>query len=448
MRDLTQGAVGGHVLQLSAFIALSTFFQTLYLVVDLYFVGRLGPEAVAGVAVAGNLMMIVLALTQAVGVGATSLIAQSLGRKDADRAALVFNQAMAFSALVGLAFGVITFTARVSYATWLAADPETARLGVAYLDWFVPALAVQFLLVGMGAALRGAGDLRVPTMLQIGTVLLNTALSPLLMFGWFGLPAMGVAGASLASFISIVAGLVGFTLYFLRPASRLRFAPAHWRPQPGLWGRMLAVGAPVGGEFAVMTVFLVFVYATIRPFGAEAQAGFGIGMRIMQSLFLPAVAIGFATAPVAGQNFGAGHGVRVRDTFRAAVRMASVVMVLATVLCQVAPAPLVRFFNPDPAVVAVGAGYLRIVSWSFIASGTIFVASSIFQGMGNTLPALAASLLRLVLFVPAVVWWSRQPGFALHHIWYLSIATIAVHVSMSLALLRREFGRRLRMEAT
>jgi Na+-driven multidrug efflux pump len=207
------------------------------------------------------------------------------------------------------------------------------------------------------------------------------------------------------------------------------------------------VGAPVGGEFAVMTAFLMLVYAITRPFGPEAQAGFGIGMRIMQSLFLPAVAIGFATAPVAGQNFGAGLGDRVRQTFLAAARMAAMVMLLGTALCQIAPEALVAFFNPDPAVVAIGSDYLRIVSWTFVASGVIFVASSVFQGMGHTLPALASSVLRFVLFAPAVMWWSSQPGFEIRHIWYLSVATIVVHVSVSVSLLYREFGRRLRFSS-
>lgn len=443
MRDLTQGAVGGHVLKLSAFIALSSFFQTLYLVVDLYFVGRLGTEAVAGVAVAGNLMMVVLALTMALGVGATSFIAQALGRQDRDRAALVFNQTMAFSTIVGIVFFAVMMLLRRSYSHWLAADDVTAARGIEYLNWFIPALAVQFLLVGMGSALRGAGDLKVPTMIQIGTVLLNVVLSPILMFGWWTGWALGVAGASVASFISIVVGAVAFVVYFRRPASKLRFRRADWTPRPRLWGSMLKVGAPVGGEFSVMTAFLMLVYSIARPFGAEAQAGFGIGMRIMQSLFLPAVSIGFATAPVAGQNFGAGLGDRVRHTFVSAARMAAVVMLGCTALCQVAPESLVAFFNPDPAVVAIGAEYLRIVSWTFPLSGVIFVASSVFQGMGHTLPALASSLLRFLLFAPTVYWWSLQPGFEIRHIWFLSVATILVHVAVSLSLLYREFGRRL-----
>ena len=112
MKDLTKGSVGGHILQLSLFIAMSTTFQTLYFLADLYFVGKLGKEAIAGVALGGNLMMLVLALTQSLGVGATALIAQAMGRQDRPRAERLFNQALVLSNLVGLTFGLAVFALR------------------------------------------------------------------------------------------------------------------------------------------------------------------------------------------------------------------------------------------------------------------------------------------------------------------------------------------------
>ena len=170
MKDFTKGSVAGHVLRLATFIAMSTTFHTLYFLADLYFVGRLGKEAIAGVGLAGNLTLLVLALTQSLGVGATSLIAQALGRNDRPQAELVFNQALVLSNLTGLVFGVGFFALRGAYSRWLAADPATASLGVEYLDWFVPALFLQFALVAMGAALRGIGDLKIPTAIQVGTI--------------------------------------------------------------------------------------------------------------------------------------------------------------------------------------------------------------------------------------------------------------------------------------
>jgi putative MATE family efflux protein len=446
MKDLTRGPVGGHIVQLSAFIALTTMFQTLYFLADLYFVGRLGKEAIAGVGLGGNLMVVVLALTQSLGVGATSLIAQALGRKDRREAELFFNQAMVLSILVGFAFGVWAFALRHAYARRLAADAATAALGVRYLDWFIPALALQFVLVAMGAALRGMGDLKVPTVIQVVTVLLNIGLAPVLIFGWLTGRPLGVAGAAMASLAAIALGCVAFIFYFRRPASPLRFQPAEWTPQPRLWGRMLAIGLPAGGEFALMSVYLVLVYDILRPFGSAAQAGFGIGLRIVQSLFLPAVAIGFATAPVTGQNYGARLGGRVREAFYTAAAMGAAIMVALAVLSHLAAGTMVRFFNHDPAVVALGSEYLRIISWNFVASGIIFVSSSVFQGIGNTLPPLATSATRLLLFaLPAYVM-AQQPGFQMRHVWYLSVATVTIQMCANLWLLHREFGRRLVLE--
>ena len=443
MKDLTRGSVGGHVLQLASFIALTTTFQTLYFLADLYFVGTLGKEAVAGVSLSGNLAFVVLALTQALGVGATSLIAQALGRKDREHAELVFNQAFVLATLTGLGFGLVAFAGRAAYCGWLAADAVTAARGIEYLAWFVPALALQFLLVALGAALRGMGDMKIPTAIQVATVLLNIALAPTLIFGWLTGRPLGVAGAALASLIAIGAGAVAFIAYFRRDQSPLRFRPHDWVPQPRLWGAMLRIGLPAGGEFALLSVYMVLVYDITRRFGTPAQAGFGIGIRLMQALFLPAVAIGFATAPVAGQNYGARLGARVRESFRAAAAMSVAVMLSCTVLCQLASAAMVRVFSPDPAVIAFGSEYLRIVSLSFAGSGLVFVTSSVFQGMGHTLPPLGSSALRLLLFaLPAYVL-SHRPGFAMWHVWSLSVASVAVQTCLNLWLLHREFELKL-----
>jgi putative MATE family efflux protein len=443
MKDLTRGPVGGHVLQLASFIALTTTFQTLYFLADLYFVGTLGKEAVAGVSLSGNLAFLVLALTQALGVGATSLIAQALGRREREQAELVFNQALALSTLTGLGFGLAAFAGRAAYCRWLAADAVTAARGVEYLTWFVPALALQFPLVALGAALRGMGDMKIPTAIQVATVLLNIVLAPTLIFGWVSGRPLGVAGAALASLFAIAAGGVAFVAYFRREQSPFRFRTRDWAPKPRLWGDMLRIGLPAGGEFALISVYMVLVYDITRHFGTPAQAGFGIGVRLMQALFLPAVAIAFATAPVAGQNYGARLGARVRESFRAAAGMSVAVMLVFTVLCHVAPAAMVGCFSQDTAVVAFGSEYLRIVSWNFIASGLVLVTSSMFQGMGNTLPALASSALRLLLFAVPAYTLSHRPGFEMRHVWYLSVASVALQLCLNLWLLRLEFDRKL-----
>jgi Na+-driven multidrug efflux pump len=209
---------------------------------------------------------------------------------------------------------------------------------------------------------------------------------------------------------------------------------------------MLAIGLPAGFEFGITAVYLFVVYSVTRQFGAVAQAGFGIGMRVIQAGFMPVVALGFSVAPVAGQNFGAAQGQRVKDTFKDAAFMAGGVMLLFAIACNIAPAALVGIFSRDALVIAIGEEYLRIVSWSFVASGIIFVASSTFQAMGNTVPSFIASLVRITLVsIPAWIL-SRTSGFQLHWIWYLSVTSVFVALGVSMLLLRREFGRRLSFE--
>jgi Na+-driven multidrug efflux pump len=166
----------------------------------------------------------------------------------------------------------------------------------------------------------------------------------------------------------------------------------------------------------------------------------------MQAIFLPAMAVAFATAPIVGQNFGAQRPERVRATLRSALLMTCGVMLLLTLTCQVQSAWLIRPFSKEPSVVAVGAQFLTIISWNFVASGIIFTCSSTFQGLGNTWPSLASSASRLITFVGPAIWLSGQPWFQLHHLWYLSVATISLQALTSLVLIRREFRRRLPLE--
>jgi putative MATE family efflux protein len=443
MRDLTQGPVGRHFLYLAAFIALTMALQSLYFVADLYFIARLGKEAVAGTGLAGSLGFMVLGLTQALSVGAIALMSQAFGRKDHAAGQRIFNQALALSVVVGLVFFAVLFAARHRYAGALAADAGTAARGLEYLTWFIPALALQFPLTVLGGALRAIGEVKGPTAIQTLAVIINIALAPILMFGWATGRPLGVAGAAIATLLSVALGCAMMVWYVRRPASMLELDARHWRPQPRLWAALLGIGLPAGGELGVMLVYSVVVYSVIQRFGAAAQAGFGIGFRVMQTLFLPTLAVAFAAAPIAGQSYGAKLPGRVRQTLRTAVAANAAIMLALTVLCQLAPDRLIAMFTADPAVASVGAEYLRIVSWNFMATGIVYVASSMFQAMGNTLPSLAASSLRMALFAGLTALASRVFDVALSDIWYLSVATVIAQLAVQLWLLRRELVRKL-----
>lgn len=418
-------------------------FQTLYYFVDLYFVARLGEHAIAGVSAAGNATFIVFALTQVLGVGTVALVSHAVGRNDRRDANLIFNQSLTVSALCGgltLLFGYLLSEA---YVATIAADDLTVREGTTYLHWFMPGLALQYATVAMASALRGTGIVKPAMIVQILTLVMNMMLAPVLIAGWGTGHAMGVAGAGLATTISVVFGIILLAAYFIRLEKYVAFDRRQWRPQLAVWSRMLKIGLPAGGEFALIFIYVAVTYWAISGFGAAAQAGFGVGSRVMYGIFVPALALAFAAAPVAGQNFGARQPERVRETFRTAAFMCSTVMFALTIFCQWRPELLIRMFSRDEEVVTVGSVFLGIVSWNFVMAGINTTCSSLFQALGNTVPALFSSGTRLITFVVPAIWLSSQPWFELEHMWYVNVATVVLQTLIALALLQREMRVRL-----
>src|SRR5262249_45522352 len=157
----------------------------------------------------------------------------------------------------------------------------------------------------MGAALRATGIVRPTMVVQILAVIFNIALAPVLIAGWGTGYALGVAGAGLATSIALLAVVVMLFAYFHKYEHYVRFAPAQWSPQLRQWRRILVVGLPAGGEFAIVFAWMGVIYYVLRDFGPAAQAGFGIGTRVLGLIQMPALAIALASSPIVGQNLGA-----------------------------------------------------------------------------------------------------------------------------------------------
>ncbi len=444
MKDLTQGSTSKIIIAMALPVAAGMLFQMMYLLVDLYFVAALGEDSVAGVGTAGTLLFMIMALTQVLGVSTVALISQAVGRKDQEEANLVFNQSLVLSGICAVITLVGGYLLASAYLGSITSDAKTLSEGIIFLHWFLPGMALQFAMMAMGSSLRATGIVKPTMMIQVLTVVLNTILAPILIAGWGPGPALGVMGAGLASTISISVGVILLTLYFFKLEKYVSFNSKLWRPRFDIWWRMFDIGLPAGGEMLVLFAYFSIVYWLIQDFGASAQAGFSIGGRIMQSIFMPTMAIAFAVGPIVGQNFGAGLGNRVRETCYNGIILSSVVMLITTILLQWRPELLVGFFTDDSEVVAVGAGFLQLISWNFVAQGIIFTCSGAFQGLGNTRPALLSSLIRLLIFIPLAVFLRYQDGFTINQVWYVSILSVTIQAIVSFLLLRREF--RLKLE--
>jgi putative MATE family efflux protein len=443
MKDLTRGSVLSHVLAMAVPIFAGLVLVLLCGLIDLYFVSGLGEAAIAGVGAAGNAGFLVNALTQVVSVGTLAAVSQAVGRQNRSDANFIFNQSLGLSVVCGactLAAGIVL--AR-PYMRSVAADADTVEAGTTYLVWFMPALALQFAMLAMSSALRGIGVVNPTMVVQALTVAINIILAPVLIAGWGTGHALGVAGAGLASSLAVTIGVVALWVYFQKAGNYLTISPEQWRPQGMQWTRILAVGLPAGGEFAIMFAYMAAIYYALGDFGPAAQAGFSIGSRVLGLVQVPAMAIAFTAAPIIGQNFGAGNGARVQQTVRQVLLAATGVMATATLVTQWQPGLLLGGFTGDSDTLAASELFLKMVSLNLVAQGVIFVCSSTFQGLGNTRPQLISSTARLITYVIPTLWLSAQSGFRVEQIWYLSIATTTMQALLSLWLLRRELGKRL-----
>jgi putative MATE family efflux protein len=434
MHKLTEGSINRHLVMMSIPMAIGMAVQVLYNLIDIYFVAQLGDAAIAGVSAAANLGFLIMALTQVLSVGTVALIARAAGAKDQESASRVFNQALSLSLLLGVLVWVAGVLGAEAYMRSMAADEASVQAGKIYLYWFIPALALQFAMVAMVSALRGIGIVKPTVIIQILSVVVNAVLAPILIVGWgTGLP-MGVAGAGLATTFAVIGAAIMLIWYFVRHSHYVKLRRDMLAFDFQQLKKIVSIGLPVGGEFFLMFVYMVVVYWVIKDFGNAAQAGFGIGMRVMQSFFLPVMAISFAMPAIIGQNLGAGLSARVRETLFKALLLECVLMSIVMLVCKWHPDLLIAIFSEEAEVIAFGAEFLTIISWNFLGMGVVFACSGYFQGIGNTWPALLGTTVRMTLFAIPAVWLSFQPGFNTSQLWYLSVATVVVQMILSLFL--------------
>lgn len=444
MQDLTKGNISKHIVAMAVPIAIGLFIQTLYFLVDLYFVGQLGSEAIAAVSSAGSIFFFVMALTQVLNIGCATLVSHAVGRKDQNEANHICNQTLALASWATLVFSVFGYLCADYFFRFMAADNTTQLLAKSYFYWFLPSLLLQFIFTALSAGLRGSGVVKPVMMLSIIGVVANIILSPILITGWaFGIE-LGVVGAGLASSLSMALSFVLLIRYFNQKEGYLKVNWFSFTLNGKTVRKILNIGLPSGGEFFLTFLYMSIIYWALSRVSAEAQAGFGLGARIMQSLFLPVMAIAFAAPAIAGQNFAAGKVERVYQTFYTTALLTCGLMALLMGLCLWVPTFFVQGFSDSQQVIFVAATFLSFVGVNFVPAGYVFAISGMFQALGNTWPALLSTLTRLSLFTISVIYLVYQDDFYIEQIWYCSIATVFVQAGVSHLLLKREFKKKLK----
>jgi hypothetical protein len=428
---------------MAAFIAVGLIVQTLYFLIDLYFVARLGKEAVAGVSASGASWMLATAASQLIAVGSLSLIARALGGRNPDDARLVFSQAVALSLL----FGVVTLAVGWSLGplalSGVGADAATVAAGRSYLFAFLPALALMFPISAISAGLRAAGVVGAPMAIASGSVALNALLAPVLINGWGPAPALGVGGRGAGQQHRVAgrAAAAGGSV----PAHAEGAATGRPRPRPSPGG----VAAhrrhrAAGGGRVLRDVRLhrprLLADPRLRVGGAgrlrHRHAGDAVdlpardGHRLRRRAHRRAELRRPERAP-GTRDLPAGGAPRQRADVRAEPALPRGARGSGGAL------------HLRAAVASVAVEYLQIISWNFVAVGLVFACSGMFQALGDTRPALLSSAVRLLGFAVPALWIIQQPGAGLRHLWYASVGAVLLQAAVSLWLLRGQFRRKL-----
>ncbi len=385
--------VSREVFRLAWPVVLSESLHTLFHVADLMWVGRLGAAATAAISSSIFTLWVVQSLAHLVAVGVTAQVARAVGAGDRPRAARAASQSWILAVSIGSSIAVAGIFLSAPLFRLLATTEDVAQAGSAYLLISALGAPLLFLEVASSACLRAAGDTRTPMWITASALIANVLLAPFLIYGWAGLPPLGVPGAAIATLICHVGAAAAFVrLAFMGHPSFPFDRASLGRPDRPVLLEQIRIGVPMSIVGILFSVNYMIFARLAAPFGAAAIAVIGIGNRIESVTYLGADGFGVAAATLVGQNLGAGLPKRAARCARlAAACMATGGAVVMLAMLTI-PAMLITVFSSDAGVLAAGVPYMRILGLCQIATGIEGVLSLAFAGAGDTLPPMTIHL--------------------------------------------------------
>jgi putative MATE family efflux protein len=434
--DSTKGPLLRALVRLATPVVVMQACHTLFHLVNVMWVGRLGASATAAVTTSFFLLWTLYAIADIAGVGTTATVARHVGAGERAQAGYASAQGGLLAIVIGLLLTVLgeLFVPRLFALVGTA--PDVQALAVTYVRITLLGAVVSFLYVWAESTMRAAGDTRTPLIVIASSLALNAALDPLLIFGLGPFPRLGVAGAAVATVIAQCAAVAWFLVLAFRrhPAFPLDFAALR-RFQPRYARALAKIGTPyalIGILFSF--VYLYFAHVAAR-FGTAAVAVVGVANRVESITYLVAAGFGLACEAIVGQNLGAGRADRAeRAAWLSSGLMASFATVIMLAMLLV-PRALLAFFTPDPEVIKTGASYLRILALGQVFTAVELVLNGAFSGAGDTLPPMVISTTVSVLRIPLAAAFTHALG--LDGLAWMITLTCAVRVAILVLWYRR-----------
>lgn len=385
-------------------IMISMMVQALYNIVDSIFVSQINENALTAVSLAFPVQNLMIAVSTGTGVGVNAILSRSLGAKDQDRVNRTAVSGIVLAFFSFLVFAVLGLTLSEFFFRVQTSDAQIIDYGKTYMT-IVTSLSFGLFGQIIGERLLQATGRTIYTMITQGLgAVINIILDPIFIFGYFGLPAMGVAGAALATVTGqIIAALLGF--YFNHKINReIHIQFKKYRPTAALIREIYAIGIPSILMSSIGSVMTFCMNKILIVFSTTATAVFGVYFKLQSFIFMPVFGLNNGMIPIVAYNFGAQKKERIHQTIRLSVLYATALMLLGFLAFECFPEALLHLFNASDTMLRIGCSALRIIAVHFLLAGFDIIASTVFQALGRSIYSLIVSVARqLLVLLPAAL---------------------------------------------
>lgn len=407
------------IIKLAAPIILAQLFQIAYQITDAFWIGRLGEEAIASVAMSMPIIFFMTSLGIGLAIAGSTLTAQYFGAKDEKMLSKAAAQTMLMVSVVSVIFSIIGYLNTENILRLLGTDGLIIAKASSYLRIAFLGLIFNFSFFIFQSIMRSIGKPQTPVYIVIGTVILNFILDPLFMFGFGPLPAMGISGVALATIItqSLAAGIGLYLLFAGQHGIYLHYRD--FRPDIKFIKKAFLLGLPASIEQSTRSLALTITTAMIATFGTLAVAAYGVGSTILQVILMITFGLAGANAALVGQKLGAGEPALARSLAHSSLKIAVITLSALGALVFLSAPILISLFAPgDQAVIDAGANYLRFIAPIFGLLGVQIIIGSTLQASGNTTRAMSLTLTsQWLLQIPLIYLLPRLYALGLNGVW-------------------------------
>lgn len=395
---------------------ISMLIQSLYNIVDSMFVAKIGEDALTAVSLAFPVQTLIVACSVGIGVGVNSYISRSLGREDQEGADSAVAHGLLMAAFVAVLFIIAGQFLLEPFFRLFSDDPAILADAITYTNICLTFCAGSFIHICIEKVFQSTGSMIFPMLLQALGAITNIILDPIMIFGLFGFPAMGVKGAAVATVIGQHTAMLASLLVFLLGKFAVRLDLRNFHFSWKMIRDIASIAIPNSCMNALGSVLVMGLNSILIGFSNTAVSLFGIYYKLQTFVFMPASGLTQGAMPIMGFSYGAGNGKRLQHTLSISLRVCFVIMAVGCVLFMAAPEWLLGLFDASEEMLAIGVPALRIISVSFLPAAIGFILPTMFQAMGQGGYSLIVFLLRqLVITLPAAAILSGP--FGLTGIW-------------------------------